>query len=735
MRLLIVSNRLPFSISKEEGDIKLKASSGGLVSGISSYLDFMNNSKISDFEYLWIGWPGADIEKGMQSDFSKQVRADHNVVPVFISEEEMDKFYLGFCNSTIWPLFHYFPMLAKFDQEHWEIYKKINLLFAEKVLEVATDEDVIWIHDYHLMLVPSILREKLGDKAKIGFFLHIPFPSFEVYRTIPTSWRVEMLKGLLGCDLIGFHTNEYAHSFLRSVLRILGLQNNLGRIEYGYRQVKVDTFPMGIDFNKFDSAIEKPEVKNAYLSLKERLKGMKVIVSVDRLDYTKGVPNRLKAFRNFLVKNPEYLKKIVLILIIVPSRIGVDQYQEMKNILDKIVSDINGEIGSIDWQPIIYQYRHISFEQLISIYSIADIALITPLRDGMNLVAKEYIASKKGKGALILSEIAGAAKELSEAFIVNPNDINEISESIKKALETDTAELERNLLSMRDRISRYNVVQWVKDFLKTLEKSKHESEKLKIKIMNKNDKVHILKDFQKTSKRIIFLDYDGTLVPFASRPDKAIPDGQLLKLLGSLSKTSEVCIISGRDSSFLEKHFASINAHLCAEHGALLKEKNGAWKVITHSTTDWKKEMIEIFKQYSIRLPYSLLEEKSFSLTLHYRNCDPEMAEMRIREFIDELVNYTSNLNLQVLLGNKVVEVRNYDINKANAGRYFLEKENYDFILSIGDDWTDEDLFEFLKDKTLWTINVGLKKSLAKFSVLSANDVREILKDISNVCV
>lgn len=729
--MLIVSNRLPFSVQSEAGEIKLKPSSGGLVSGISSYLDFMKNSQIKDFEYLWIGWPGSYIERELQENFSRQVSSEHNVVPVFAEEKEMDDFYLGFCNSTIWPLFHYFPTLAKFEKSHWETYKRVNSVFANKILEVAMPDDVIWIHDYHLMLVPSMLREKLGEKAKIGFFLHIPFPSFEVYRTMPSTWREEILKGLLGCDLVGFHTNEYAYSFLRSALRILGLSHNMGWVEYGDRRVKIDTFPMGIDFYKFDSAIESPEVKEAASKLGEKMKGIKVLLSVDRLDYTKGVPNRLRAFRDFLRKNPEYIKKIVLILIIVPSRIGVDQYQEMKNTLDKLISDINGELGSIDWQPVIYQYRHIPFDHLVALYSLADIALITPLRDGMNLVAKEYLASKRKNGTLILSEMAGAAKELTEAFLINPNDTEGIAETIKKALETDTVDINKSLSIMRERLSYYNVLQWVMDFLRGLEKSREENQKLRVKMINRDDISRMKRDFQKTSKKIVFLDYDGTLVSFAGRPSLAVPDTELIDLTHRLASVCELCIVSGRDAAFLEKNFASAGAHLCAEHGALLKEKNGSWQVLTQSDPSWKKEMMEIFRSASTRLPSSFVEEKSFSLAMHYRNCDPEMAELRVREFVDELVNYTSNLSLQVLQGNKVVEVRSYDINKANAGRYFLGKENYDFILSLGDDWTDEDLFEFLKDKNSWTLRVGLRPSSAKFNVLSVKEVREILSELA----
>lgn len=731
MRLIIVSNRLPFTLVKEEDKLLLKPSSGGLVSGISSYLDFMKNSPVSDFEYLWIGWPGGFVEEPLQKNFSQEIVKIHNAVCVFLTEEKMDKFYLGFCNSTIWPLFHYFPTYTTYESEYWEIYKEVNKIFCDKICEVAKEEDIIWIHDYHLMLLPQMLREKLGNKTKIGFFLHIPFPSFEIYRTLPKRWREEILKGVLGADLIGFHTNEYTHAFLRSVLRILGIPHILGKLEYENRVIKVDTFPMGIDFYKFFNASNEEKVIKEALRIKEELKQLKIILSVDRLDYTKGVPNRLLAFKKFLTDNPQYRKKVVFVLIIVPSRIGVQQYQLMKNNLDKLISDINGQFGDIGWQPIVYQYRHIPFENLVSLYSAADICLITPLRDGMNLVAKEYIASQSQEyGVLILSEMAGASKELPEAIIVNPNDIEEIADAIKIAIETEPETKKSNILSMQNRLREYNVVEWAKDFLLSLQKIKEESKKKEIKIISLEDKSKIIKDYQKAKKRLIMLDYDGTLVPFFNKPQKAKPDKELIEILKKLADSSEVSILSGRDSNFLSEIFGDLNINLSAEHGALIKEKNSTWQVITHSDTLWKEQIYGIFKHYCNRLPGSFIEEKSFSLVLHYRNSDPELAEIRVKEFLDELINYTSNLNLQILQGSKVVEVRNYDINKANAGMYFISKDNYDFILFIGDDWTDEDLFNLLKDKNAYTIKVGMKNSAAKYNISSVRDVRNFLKEM-----
>lgn len=455
-----------------------------------------------------------------------------------------------------------------------------------------------------------------------------------------------------------------------------------------------------------------------------------MILSVDRLDYTKGVYSRLMAYRNFLKKYRQYMKKVVFILIIVPSRIGVVQYQLMKDKLDKLVSEINSEFGDLDWQPVLYQYKHIPFNSLVALYSIADIALITPLRDGMNLVAKEYIASKKDNGALILSDTAGASKELPESFIINPNDIDEITETIKVILESDEESLKERLYSMQKRLSEYTVVKWASDFLKNLERIRKETNEIEVKIVSSDIRAKILKDFQKAQKRIILLDYDGTLVPFSKLPAKAVIDKELYEIISGISNISDVLILSGRKADFLSQQFEGINISISAEHGALIKEKGGNWKIMTHLDVGWKNEIMQIFKHYTTRLPGSFIEEKSFSIVFHYRNCDPEMSEIRIKEFRDELINYTSNLNLQILEGNKILEVRNYDINKANAGMYFIDKDNYEFILFIGDDWTDEDLFKVLKDKNAYTIKVGIENSNAKYNLYDFKDIRKLLREM-----
>jgi trehalose 6-phosphate synthase/phosphatase len=472
MRILIVSNRLPVTIQRKKENLKISSSSGGLVSGLTAYLDSLQSSEseLHNFEgYVWCGWPGADIPEDQREKVTKEIVKQHNSTPVYISTEEMENFYQGFCNKTIWPLFHYFPSYVEFKEEYWESYISLNQKFCDSISNSVQPGDIIWVHDYHLMLLPQMLRERFPD-TRIGFFLHIPFPAYEIFRLMPEHWRKNILHGLLGADLIGFHTSDYMLYFLRSLMRVLSINNTRGKIFYNNRMVTAGTFPMGIDYHKFHSALSSPE----HLAEKAKLKNIgsyeKIILSMDRLDYTKGIVNRLEAYDIFLSENPGWKEKVVLLLQIIPSRIGVDKYEELKHQIDEQVGRINGKYGSLQWTPVIYRYGFVQFYPLTALYSLADIMLVTPLRDGMNLIAKEYIACReKRDGVLILSEMAGASKELNEAVLVNPNLKEEIAEVLQNAINMPLDEQVRRNCIMQEKLEQNNVINWVESFINNLQ--------------------------------------------------------------------------------------------------------------------------------------------------------------------------------------------------------------------------------------------------------------------------
>ncbi len=732
MRLLVVSNRLPISAVEKEGRLRFQQSVGGLVSGLSAYLDSLKSSSFTSSEYIWVGWPGITINNKAKQKSAERALSELQAYPVFLSERVMEKFYHGFCNKTIWPLFHYFPSYAVYDPDYWTNYKDVNEIFCNAVMETIKPDDVVWIHDYHLMLLPKLLKEKMPD-VPIGFFLHIPFPSYEIFRLLPKNWRIDILNGILGADLIGFHTHDYTQYFLSCVLRILGYEHDLGKMVIGERIVKVDTFPMGIDFRRFYGAANSPEIQKDRNRLKEMFADSKVILSIDRLDYTKGIINRLQSFELFLEKNPQWHRKVNLILVVVPSRIGVEHYEQMKNRIDELVGRINGQFSSIGWTPIWYKYKFLSFHPLVALYTVSDIALITPLRDGMNLIAKEYIATRTDKtGVLILSEMAGASKELGEAITINPNNIEEIVEAIKEALEMPQGEQIRRNQVMQNRLQNYDVIRWAEDFIQRLLSIRKEQERFNVKLLNASIKKQIIKDFTQSKRRLIFLDYDGTLVPLAKHPEMARPDGEVLKLLRCIAQKPEtdIVLMSERNKNTLQNWFGILNIGLVAENGVWIKERNGDWQLIKPLTAEWMSQLLPILKMYEDRLPGSFVEEREFSIVWHYRSSDPELASVRVKELIDDLIHFTANIDVQILQGSKVVEIRNAGVNKATAGMYFLSRGNFDFILAVGDDWTDEDLFRILP-QTAYSIKIGIAPSYAKFNLRNYIEVRKSIEEIA----
>lgn len=724
--LLIVSNRLPVSVIKTAGSLRFKSSVGGLTTGLSSFCE--------SYECQWVGWPGITTNKISEQD-SDEISArlsEQDLHPVFLSAADIQNYYYGFCNKTIWPLFHYFLLYTVYEKRYWQSYTQVNKTFCDAVLQIAQPDDRIWIHDYQLMLLPQLIREKLPD-AEIGFFLHIPFPSFEVFRLLP--WRREMLNGLLSADLIGFHTYDYVRHFLSSACRLVGVEHSMGLLNVGNRVVKVDAFPMGIDYQRYFGAVEDPKVKRNLTTIRKKVGNRKIIISIDRLDYTKGIIQRLEAFDLFLSQNPEYKEKVTLILLAVPSRTGVGDYMDLRKRLEGLVGRINGEQGTIGWVPVWYLYGAVPFEKLTALYTIADVAMVTPLRDGMNLIAKEFIATKKdGRGVLILSEMAGAARELGEAIIVNANNKGAITEAIKEALEMPVEDqIERNRL-MQERLSRYTIQRWANDFVQSLSDVKQTQQKLSVRKLSEPSRKSMVSEYHKSRRRLLLLDYDGTLVGFAGRPQKAAPDKELLTLLQALATKPEndVVIISGRDKATLSHWLAGLNASLVAEHGAWIKEKGNDWCLIEALHNDWKETIRPILEIYTDRTPGSSIEEKDYSLVWHFRRSDPELAYVRTQELKGAVLNLTANLDIGVFEGSRILEVKNIGVGKGRTAELWLTKQKWDFILAAGDDYTDEDLFAVLPEYA-YSIKIGYSISKARFNVDSVSDFRVLLNELMRI--
>ncbi|MGM0652594.1 MAG: bifunctional alpha,alpha-trehalose-phosphate synthase (UDP-forming)/trehalose-phosphatase [Bacillota bacterium] len=726
-RVLIASNRLPVSVSRKQGQLEITPSVGGLATGLSSF----HRSN----DGLWVGWPGMNPgNKQKKMELEEILQNEYNCFPVYLSATDLKKYYRGFSNRTLWPLFHYFSTYATFDPTEWAAYKKVNQMFCNRLLEVTRPGDIIWVHDYHLLLLPGLLRKEIPD-ATIGFFLHIPFPSMEIFRCLP--WREEILEGMLGADLVGFHSYDYTRHFLNSALRFLGKEQAYGQLIVGDRTVNVDTFPMGIDTNKFSSTASSPAVVKEKGALGKRLKTKKVILSVDRLDFTKGIPERLKAFELFLDKHPQWHGKITYVMLCVPSRTKVREYQLLKSEIDELVGKINGRFNAPGWLPILYMYRSIPFEKLVSLYSAADLALVTPLRDGMNLVAKEYVASQinNPKGALVLSETTGAAAELGEAITVNPNDINLMADAIAEGLAMSDEDKKVRIESMGVRLKKYDIFKWTEDFLNQLCQTKKRQEHNRQLFMAAEDRAEIQSDYNNAKQRLFLLDYDGTLVSLAGKLELARPYYEIYDLFSLLLKSQKntVVVTSGRDKDTLSEWFGDSGVGMVAEHGAWIREAGEQeWQLTNKKVTvEWKENIYPILEMFSIRTPGSFIEEKSYTLAWHYRKVESELGNLRSKQLVDSLHEMIAGTDLQVLWESKVVEIKPSSINKSGAVLHWL-KHNWDFILAMGDDWTDEDIFSVLPDWA-WTFKVGFAPfSRARFLLNSPNKARKLLQRLES---
>lgn len=720
-KTIIVSNRLPVKISQEDGKFHYQPSEGGLATGLGSIYKKGNN--------IWIGWPGMPVPNAEnRKEVTKKLKAE-SMKPVFLTTSEIEDFYEGFSNETLWPNFHYFNQYIVFDDDLWKAYQKVNKKFAKAIAEVLDPEDTIWVHDYQLLLLPQLIRE-FAPKASIGFFLHIPFPSYESFRLLP--WRRELLEGMLGADFLGFHTYDDMRHFLSSVNRLAGLGNSNGQINVDNRKVMVDALPMGIDYDKYAQSAASPETLEREMRYRSSIGAQKLILSIDRLDYSKGIPQRLKAFELFLEQNPEYREKVSLLMVVVPSRDQVGKYKELKEEVDLLVGRINGNYSRLNWTPIHYFYRSFPLHALSAFYRMAEVAMVTPMRDGMNLVCKEYIASKLDKkGVLILSEMAGASKELSDAILINPNDIGELVNAIKKALTMPVKKQMAQMSSMQRSLQRYNIHHWVTLFMERLKYIKHEQKALETQLLDQEITKQITKSYKAAKKRIIFLDYDGTLVGFDSDPLKTKPDKELKTLLTRLTedKKNRVVVISGRGRDTLEEWLSEFDLEIIAEHGVWVKEKGKKFRTLTALNDTWKAAMMTVLDGYVDRTPGSFVEKKDYSLVWHYRKVETGLGEARTRELTSHLKYITVDRNLKVLEGNKVVEIKNSEIDKGRAATIWLNKYPTDFIMACGDDWTDEDTFKAMP-KDAYTIKVGTTSSAAKYRVGDHLDIRKLLKGL-----
>ncbi|KAI8149805.1 glycosyltransferase family 20-domain-containing protein [Fennellomyces sp. T-0311] len=744
-RIINVTHQIPFEIKHTGSTWSLapRRGHGAMYAGIESLRQ--------EWDTLHIGWTGeiykhsspeatsAEVVRSVTDDdktvLADELKRQHACIPLFLDSESVAGHYDGYCKTMLWPLFHYLlwndATDGRLERTQWEAYAAVNQKYADLVVQQYRDGDIIWVHDYHLLLVPALVRERL-PKARIGLFVHAPFPSSEIFRCLPK--RQEILKGMLGANLVGFQTYSYSRHFISTCTRVFGFESTPDGIDGGGHFCHVGTFPIGIDVDRVDRMRLDNTVQVKMKAIAEMYTGKKIIVGRDKLDLVKGVIQKLAAFEKFLMDYPEWRDKVVLIQVTDGS---TSDSSKLESKVSDIVAHINGTYGSLEFTPVHHYHHHVQSDELYALLSIADAALITAVRDGMNTTSLEYIMCQQEKhGPLILSEFTGTAGSMSSALMVNPWDYAGLAKAINDALlMSDEEKLSRHL-QLLDHVKSHTASFWARSFIKVLLQSIAISEQSSYTPLLRRE--YAAQKYNAAERRLLCFDYDGTLAPICKLPSAAVPPPDMLEALEKLcaDPKNDVWVISGRDEAALDKWLGHIDGiGLSAEHGCFMKYPHSSkWFNLTeHIDMGWKHDVIDIFTYYTERTSGSFIEHKRCSITWHYRLADPEYGAFQAKECQNHLENaILSKLPVEVLVGKKNLEVRPTSINKGEIVKRLLGAEQYDFVMCCGDDKTDEDMFKRLRktphltDDQMFSVMVGAsedKKTRALWRVQNVQDV------------
>jgi len=734
--LVIASNRLPVRLTVANGSFEVQRSVGGL----SAALGAMRG------DATWIGWPGAVVPPALQKRVSRRLAKD-NLYPVFLSADEEEDFYGRVCNDTLWPLFHYFSERLRITPEAWARYVEVNERYADVILEHCEPDARVWVHDFHLMLVPEMLRKRAPDLS-IGFFLHIPFPSSEIYRLLPA--REELLRGVLGADYVSFQVGDYARHFRSSCLRILGVDSEPDWLDLDGRRVGIGVDPIGIDIAGFREVLADPETERHLADLERQYEGRRLILGVERLDYTKGIPQKLHAFERFLEQDPERAQTTSMIQVVVPSRLESPEYRAQRDEIELLIARTNGRFARPGVTPVEYMHRDISKPALVALYRRADVMMVTALRDGMNLVAQEFVLCQsepglpsRWRGALLLSELAGSAQVLPGALLVNPWNVDGVVDHLVTALELPTRDRRRRLEAMAKRVESLDSRRWAEGFLTRLGRhSRRDRRTRRPPTVDATLEARIRRKFVRARARTIVLDYDGTLREFELHPDLAQPTPEIRKLLRDLAAlpATDVHIVSGRRRRNLEQWFGRLPVHLCAEHGYVARAPGGEWRTLVDLDLSWLRPIERLLRRVAADVPGAHVERKSCSVAWHYRQADREYGSWRARELLNDLSQHLAGAPAEILLGRQVVEVRAQGVNKGLyvQGLFPNGKEATHFVLGLGDDRTDHDLLDALPSGSVAGHVGGLLPSTRSdgsrddVHIVGPGEVRAFLRDLAS---
>ncbi|HSA57091.1 MAG TPA: bifunctional alpha,alpha-trehalose-phosphate synthase (UDP-forming)/trehalose-phosphatase [Gemmatimonadaceae bacterium] len=722
-RIAVMALRLPVRIRIDEGRATVVPTVGGVATGLAR--------AVPPARRLWIGWPG--VLEGLSAEERARLRQelrDRSLVPVELDPARAREFYGGYANRVVWPLFHSLPGHLPLRLDSWDAYAGANAAFARTALEETQEDELIWVHDYQLMLVPRYIRE-VRPNARIGFFLHIPFPSADVFRVLPQ--RRDVLYGLMGADQVAFHTADYRAHFVQALRRYSSVQvvDDASVLAHG-RLVHLVVAPMGVDVQHFERLGERA-VADGTVDAYRNGGDILLIAGVDRLDYTKGIPRRLLAIESLLRRYPEWRGRVRLVQVAVPSRSDVDEYRSITAETERLVGRINGAFGTPQWTPVHYITRALSQGEVSALYRAAQVAAVTPIRDGMNLVAKEFVASRTDEdGVLVLSELAGAASELVEALIVNPYDVDATADRLHEALRMEPAQRKARMRALRRRVREHDVSGWARRLLDDLAAQPPQRRPARPAELHR-----VITAAAQAPHLVLLLDYDGTLVDFTVRPEAAVPSSETKALLQHLARrpNTTVYLVSGRDRAFLDRVLGGTGVGMVAEHGAWWRRPGTRrWlqgRTAVEGNGRWRRTALRQLREFTERTPGSHLEEKSRSLTWHWRAVKPALGATRAEELALAL-HQSLPPSASILVGDKVVEVRPHGVDKGAVLRQLGTTFAPDAaIVAIGDDVTDEDMFRALPEPAV-TVHVGSRRTSARYRVPDVASVRALLGELAH---
>ncbi|CAN6478984.1 unnamed protein product [Victoria cruziana] len=783
-RIIIVANMLPIRARKAQDNRGWSFSLDK-----DSLLLQLKDGLGEDVEVIYVGCLKEDIPLSEQDEISQYLLETFKCVPAFISPDLFSRFYHGFCKQQLWPLFHYMLPLSpdlggRFDRSLWQAYVSVNKMFADKILEVINPEDdFVWVHDYHLMVLPTFLRKRF-NRVKLGFFLHSPFPSSEIYRTLPV--REEILRALLNSDLIGFHTFDYARHFLSCCGRMLGLSYESKRgyigLEYYGRTVSIKILPVGIHMGQLQSVLSLPETEAKVSELVEQFRHRTMLLGVDDMDIFKGISLKLLAMEQLLIQHPECRGKVVLVQIANPARGRGKDVKEVQTETFTTAKRINDTFGRPGYEPVVLIDRPLQFYERLAYYVVAECCLVTAVRDGMNLIPYEYIICRQSnekldkilksspltskKSMLVVSEFIGCSPSLSGAIRVNPWNIDAVADAMDSALVMAEAEKQLRHEKHYRYVSTHDVGYWAHSFIQDLQRNCGEHARrrcwgigfglgFRVVALDPNFRKlsieHIVSAYKRTKNRAILLDYDGTMMPQASI--NKTPSSNSIDILNSLCRdpSNLVILVSAKDRTTLGEWFSPCEKlGIAAEHGYFLRLKRELeWETCIPVTDfDWKQIAEPVMKLYTETTDGSTIETKESAVVWHYEDADPDFGSCQAKELLDHLEGVLANEPVSVKRGQNLVEVKPQGVSKGLVADRLLSTMLQrgtvpDFVLCIGDDRSDEDMFEVISKAVVgqmlssstevFACTVGRKPSKAKYYLDDTTEIVRMLQSLASV--